>query len=198
MGHGRSGGLFRSMSKIRSRRRSSREESKGRPRCRFTSRVKPWHSVPWLRQPRLSTSESDTTHGRPRPGRGQQTTGPHRVRRENNKLCFGGAALTTSSAAYRRVCLPFGVLAFRVTWFAVLFLSLAPSSPAATQKSLLGGPSASADSGWLSLPADSPKTDSAATAQEAATQQAAQQPANAQPQAVVERIEFIGNRRIRT
>jgi len=94
--------------------------------------------------------------------------------------------------------LPFGVLAFRVTWFAALFLSLAASSPAATQKSLLGGPSASADSGWLSLPVDSPRAESAGTAQAAATQQVAQQPANAQPQAVVERIEFIGNRRIRT
>jgi len=94
--------------------------------------------------------------------------------------------------------LPFGVLAFRVTWFAALFLSFAASSPAATQKSLLGGLSASADSGWLSLFADSPKAESAAPAQSAATQQIAQQPANAQPQAVVERIEFIGNRRIRT
>ena len=113
-------------------------------------------------------------------------------------MCFGGAALTTSSAAYRRVCLPFGVLAFRVTWFAALFLSLAASSPAATQKSPLGEPSAFADSRWLSPTTDSPKVESAATAQSAATQQVAQQPANAQPQAVVERIEFIGNRRIRT
>jgi outer membrane protein insertion porin family len=94
--------------------------------------------------------------------------------------------------------LPFGVLAFRVTWFAALFLSLAASSPAATQKSLLGGPSASADSGWLSTPADSPKAESVTADQSAATQQIAQQPSNAQPQAVVERIEFIGNRRIRT
>jgi outer membrane protein insertion porin family len=94
--------------------------------------------------------------------------------------------------------LPFGVLAFRVTWFATFFLSLATSSPAATQKSLLGGPSASADSGWLSLSANSPKAESATTAQPPATQQVAQQPASAQPQAIVERIEFIGNRRIRT
>ncbi len=94
--------------------------------------------------------------------------------------------------------MPFGVLAFRVTWFATLFLSLAASSPAATQKSLLGGPSAFADSGWLSLPADSPKAESTTTVQSPATQQVAQQPANGQPQAVVERIEFIGNRRIRT
>src|SRR5271154_2234059 len=123
-----------------------------------------------------------------------ETTGPHRVRRENNKLCFGGAALTTSQAAYRRVCLPFGVLAFRVTWFAVFFLSLAASSPAATQKNLLAGPSATADSAFLSQPSDSPKADSVTPA----NPQSSQQPANAQPPAVIERIEFIGNRRIRT
>src|SRR5580700_9459475 len=198
MGHGRSGGLFRSMSKIRSRRRSSREESKGRPRCRFTSRVKPWHSVPWLRQPRLSTSESDTTHGRSRSGRGQQTTGPHRVRRENNKLCFGGAALKTSTAAYRRVCLPFGVLAFRVTWIAAFLLSFAASSPATTQKNLLAGPSASADMPLLSLPSDSPKAESVTTPEPAPADQSTQLAANVQPAGVIERIEFYGNRRIRS
>src|SRR5260370_11895862 len=160
MGHGRCGGLFRSLSKIRSRRRSSRVESRDQRRCKFTSQEKPWPSVLWLRQPRLSTSESDTTHGRPRPGRGQRTTGPHRVRREKNKLCFGGAALKGSKAAYRIVCLPFGVLAFRVTWLAPFFLFLAASSPAITQKNLLAGPSLSADPPSLSSPPASPHPNS--------------------------------------
>src|SRR6202790_607950 len=200
MGRGRCAGLFRSMSKIRSQRLSSREEFKDRRRCRFTLQVRLWHSVPWLRQPRLSTSESDTTHGRPRPGRGQRTTGPHRVGRENNKLCFGGAALTTSMAAYRRVCLLFGVLAFRVTWIAAFFLFLAASSPATTQKNLLAGLSASADMRLLSprTDSDSPKADLVTSAEPPATQQGAQQAASGRPQGVIERIEFYGNRRIRS
>jgi len=102
-------------------------------------------------------------------------------------------------AAYRRVCLPFGVLAFRVTWIAAFFLSFASSSPAATQKYLLAGPSASAEEGWLSPPSnsDSPKAESVTTAGPQAAQ-GAPQAANGQPVAVIERIEFLGNRRIRT
>ncbi|HKN77400.1 MAG TPA: outer membrane protein assembly factor BamA, partial [Candidatus Acidoferrum sp.] len=94
--------------------------------------------------------------------------------------------------------MPFGVLAFRVAWIAAFFLSLASSSPATTQKNLLAGPSASVDSGWLSLPSDSPKAESVTTAEQEATQQVAPQAASAQPQAIIERIEFLGNRRIRT
>jgi outer membrane protein insertion porin family len=103
-------------------------------------------------------------------------------------------------AAYRRVCLPFGVLAFRVTWLAVFILSFAASSPATTQKNLLAGPSASADSGSLSLSSDSdsPNTESVTTAEPQDAPQSAPAPANGQPVAVVERIEFFGNRRIRT
>jgi len=89
-------------------------------------------------------------------------------------------------------------LAFRVAWIAAFFLSLASSSPATTQKNLLAGPSASVDSGWLSLPSDSPKAESVTTAEQEATQQVAPQAASAQPQAIIERIEFLGNRRIRT
>src|SRR5579859_6737389 len=194
MGHGRSGGLFRNMSKIRSRRRSSRGESRGRRRCKFTSQEKPWHSVLSLRQPRLSTSESDTTHRRPRPGRGQRTTDPHRVRRENSKLCFGGAALKTSTAAYSRVCLSFGVLASRATWIAAVLLFFAASSPAASHKNLLADASASAAPGLSLFSSDSSNDDSAATAEPQASRQAP----NSQPQFVIERIEFIGNRRIRS
>ncbi len=96
--------------------------------------------------------------------------------------------------------MPFGVLAFRVTWIAAFFLSFAASSPAATQKNLLAGPSASADAGWLSLPfdSDSPRAESVTTTDPQAAQQGVQQAANGQPVAVIERIEFLGNRRIRT
>src|SRR5580693_108088 len=117
-----------------------------------------------------------------------EATGPHRVRRENNKLCFGGAALTTSLAAYRRVCLPFGVLAFRVTWIAAFLLSFASSSPATTQKNLLAGPSASADTRLLSPSSDSPKAESVTTPEPAPADQSTQLAANVQPAGVIERI----------
>jgi outer membrane protein insertion porin family len=96
--------------------------------------------------------------------------------------------------------LPFGVLAFRVTWIATFFLFLASSSPATTQKTLLAGPSASADSLRLSSgsDSDSPETDSVTTAEPATAQSGAQQAAGGQPQGVIERIEFYGNRRIRS
>ena len=96
--------------------------------------------------------------------------------------------------------MPFGVLASRVTWLAVFVLSFAASSPATTQKNLLAEPSASADSGSLSLSSDSDslKTESVTPAEPQDAPQSAQAPANGQPAAVVERIEFFGNRRIRT
>ena len=113
-------------------------------------------------------------------------------------MCFGGAALTTSTAAYRRVCLPFGVLAFRVTWLASFFLFLAAGSPATTHKNLPAGSSAPADSGLLSLPSDSAKAESVTTNPPAASEQGAQLAASVQPPGVIERIEFYGNRRIRS
>ena len=107
--------------------------------------------------------------------------------------------------------MPFGVLAFRVTWIAAFVLACAASSPAATHKNLLAGSSAAADS--LSLSTASRTSNSeAATAPEAAAaqqpepssaQQPAQQPgappaANGQAPGVIQRIEFYGNRRIRS
>ena len=96
--------------------------------------------------------------------------------------------------------MPFGVLAFRVTWIAAFFLSLASSSPATTQKNLLAEPSASADPRRLSRTSDSDsrKTDFVTTAEPATAQPGAQQAVNGQPQGVIERIEFYGNRRIRS
>ena len=94
--------------------------------------------------------------------------------------------------------MPFGVLAFRVSWIAAVVLLLAASSPAATRKNLLSAESAFADLGFLSLPFDSPADEAVATAQPQAQQQAPQQAANGKPPSVIERIEFIGNRRIRS
>jgi outer membrane protein insertion porin family len=90
--------------------------------------------------------------------------------------------------------LPFGVLAFRVTWIAAFFLSFAASSPAATQKTLLAGASVFASPAEVSHSSDSAK-DEPVTSTTAA--QAPAQTANGQPQVVIERIEFLGNRRIR-
>jgi outer membrane protein insertion porin family len=87
--------------------------------------------------------------------------------------------------------LPFGVLAFRVSWIAAFCLFFAASSPAATQKNLPADASASVDAGlWSDSPKDEPVT--------AGEPQAPQQTDNGQPPAVIERIEFLGNRRIRS
>ncbi|MGC2527731.1 MAG: outer membrane protein assembly factor BamA [Candidatus Acidiferrum sp.] len=94
--------------------------------------------------------------------------------------------------------MPFGVLAFRCAWIAAFFLLLAPGSPAATQSNLLPAESASADFGVVSLSSDSRGDDSSPAIQTQDSQQPAQPAANGQPQSVIERIEFIGNRRIRS
>jgi outer membrane protein insertion porin family len=90
--------------------------------------------------------------------------------------------------------LPFGVFASRVTWIAAVLLFFAASSPAATRKNLLADASASAALGLSSISSDSSSDDSAATAEA----QSSQPTPNSQPQFVIERIEFIGNRRIRS
>ncbi len=74
------------------------------------------------------------------------------------------------------------------------FSFFAASSPAATRKNLLADASASAALGLSSFSSDSSSDDSAATAEA----QSSQQTPNSQPQFVIERIEFIGNRRIRS
>src|SRR5258708_17572653 len=64
---------------------------------------------------------SGSAHGWPTPGPAGE-----------KQLEFGGAALTTSSAAQRRVCSPFGFFAARVTWmiaFVFLFSIASPAAP---------------------------------------------------------------------
>jgi outer membrane protein insertion porin family len=99
--------------------------------------------------------------------------------------------------------LPFGVLAFRVAGIAVFFFSLASSSPATTQKNLLAGPSAFAGASHLSssFSFDSPKPELVTNAnptEPQSPQQGAQLSSNPQTPGVIERIEFYGNRRIRS
>jgi outer membrane protein assembly factor BamA len=85
-------------------------------------------------------------------------------------------------------------LAFRVSWLAAFFLFFAASLPAETQKNFLADASASAAPGLSSFSSDSSSDDSVTSDEPPASQQ----PANAQPQSVIERIEFLGNRRIRS
>ena len=100
----------------------------------------------------------------------------------------------TSLAAQRRVCLPFGVLLARVGWIAAMVLTLAAGSHGATQQNHKAGALASADAIPSSTFLDSAATDSG-TSSEA---EAGQQRASDQPQVVIERIEFINNRRVRS
>jgi outer membrane protein insertion porin family len=85
-------------------------------------------------------------------------------------------------------------LASRVTWIAAVLFFFAASSPAATHKNLLADASASAAPGLASFSSDSSSDDSATTTEPQASPQAP----GSQPQFVIERIEFIGNRRIRS
>ena len=90
--------------------------------------------------------------------------------------------------------MPFGVLAVRGAWTAALLLSLAACSPAATQDDLLAEVYSFAAPLSSFIISYSPKTETVT----AAEPQDSQQAPNAPQQTVIERIEFIGNRRIRS
>jgi outer membrane protein insertion porin family len=97
--------------------------------------------------------------------------------------------------------LPFGVLAFRVTWIAAFLLSLASSSPATAQQNLSVTASAAAAADSSLHTPDSASSDKLKDEQAAAGQTQSLQRTTAatdQPQFVIEHIEFTGNRRIRT
>src|SRR5438445_421278 len=101
-----------------------------------------------------------------------------------------------SSAAHRRVCSPLGVFAARVTQVVALVFFLASSAPAAG----LGNPPAPASSDTVlfsaSLDLLTGKEVIKDHAQASPTAPAQQPPVP--QQGVIERIEFIGNRRART
>ena len=82
--------------------------------------------------------------------------------------------------------------AFRVTWIAASFLLVAANSPAATKNNLSAGPSSCAASSLFFVSPDLMEDKSGAAPAMAQGSSAAQQPA------VIVRIEFIGNRRIRS
>jgi outer membrane protein insertion porin family len=102
---------------------------------------------------------------------------------------FGGAALIAFKAAQRKVCFPNGVLTSRVYSIAMLMFFFAIASPAATRNN-----SGAEASPHASLPRESPATQESPQDSAAAPQTQAAAPS----QAVIERIEFLGNRRIRS
>jgi outer membrane protein insertion porin family len=93
--------------------------------------------------------------------------------------------------------LPFGVLLSRLAWIAAMLLLLAAVSPAATQQKHHAGASPSSHSS-----STKPSFDSLAAASvilpPVTTSSAAPQQPSEKPQAVIARIDFVGNRRIRT
>jgi len=112
-------------------------------------------------------------------------------------LRFGGAALKTSAAAYRRVCSPFGVLALHILSFAmaVVCSTLALSSATLASSPLKSSSVLAAESATYAVTARQNPPQKPAEVEEP---QQPQQPASGQPQTVISRIEFYGNRRIRS
>jgi outer membrane protein insertion porin family len=107
---------------------------------------------------------------------------------------FGGAALTTSSAAYRRVCSPFGVLAARVTRLIAMVFLFAMASPAAPSENFRAPASPTPAAILFSASID--WTTGQEVLEDHSSAQA--QGGAAQQQFVIDRIEFLGNRRVRS
>src|SRR6266853_4236476 len=126
---------------------------------------------------------SGPTHGWPTPGpAGEQ------------HLEFGGAALTTSAAAQRRVCSPFGFFAARLTWIIASVFLFAMASPASPRDNSRSDASLSSGSYLFSASFDY------STGKEVMEDRTKADPQAAAPQRqfVIDRIDFIGNRRVRS
>src|SRR5713226_4405906 len=125
---------------------------------------------------------SGATHGRPIPGSAGE-----------KQLAFGGAALTTSSAAQRRVCSPFEVFVARVLRIIAMVFLLAIVAPAARPENPPAGVSPSSSSYLFSASFDY------ASGKEVIEDRSSPRPqAAAQQKFVIDHIEFIGNRRVRS
>lgn len=121
-------------------------------------------------------------HGWPIPG----TAG-------EKQLGFGGAALTISLAAQRRVCLPFGILASRLACVASVFFLFATIAPASTREFSRTETFSSSGARSTDISLDSAERVSDTSETSAIPQKTA-----AQTPAVIDRIDFIGNRRVRS
>jgi outer membrane protein insertion porin family len=110
-------------------------------------------------------------------------------------LGFGGAALSLSAAAYRKLCSPFGI--FRV-WGVVLVafcVQCARVEPLAAQQAAHSEDSPSAHDYLISSSLDLLSGEVVTKQSPAFGQDRA--PQTSQQPAIIERIEFIGNRRVR-
>jgi outer membrane protein insertion porin family len=99
--------------------------------------------------------------------------------------------VTTSLAAHTRVSLPFGISRARGFWIAAIVWLLASAVPAAAQRNSLAAEFPSSDSSSVD------SSDSAKVSRSSAAPSFQEPPAQ-QPGTVIDRIIFIGNRRIRT
>jgi outer membrane protein insertion porin family len=110
-------------------------------------------------------------------------------------LGFGGAALKFSTAAFRRVCSPFGFFPVLVLVFGAICLQIANSKIAAAQEAAHSAGSPSPYTYLISSRLDL-VTGEVVTSRNS---DFASYPAQNPPQqaAAIERIEFIGNRRVR-
>src|SRR5258708_30810164 len=131
---------------------------------------------------------SGSAHGWPTPGPAGE-----------KQLELGGAALTTSSAAERKVGSPFGFFAARVTWLIVIVFLFAIASTAAPRENLHADAPAYARSYLFSNSFDYASGKEVTEDHSSEDPQAAaQQQAAAHQQFVIDRIDFIGNRRVRS
>src|SRR5712664_2321569 len=101
--------------------------------------------------------------------------------------------MTTSLAAQRRVCSPFGFFAARVTWMIALVFLFAIASPAAPRENNSADASSPASVVLFSASFDYTTGKDVIQDRSTANPQAA-----AQQQFVIDRIDFIGNRRVRS
>jgi len=101
--------------------------------------------------------------------------------------------MTTSLAAQRRVCSPFGFFAARVTWIIALVFLFAIASPAAPRENNSADASSSSPRVLFSASFDYATGKEVTEDRSTADAQAA-----AQQQFVIDRIDFIGNRRVRS
>src|SRR5215467_10739889 len=154
---------------------------------RFTSQGRACRSVRSARQPRSSTSESETSHSQPTPGLAGES-----------HFVSGGAAMTGAMAAPRRVCLSFGGWPVRVAQVVALafFCASAAAAFELDNRSVDSTSNKVVFSASLDLLTGKEALED--HTQSASQDAPAQQPPASQQAFTIERIEFIGNRRIRT
>ncbi len=111
------------------------------------------------------------------------------------QLGFGGAALSTSKAAYSKVCSAFGIFPVLGMVAAAILCCFAGSRPLAAQEPSRSRASASADGLLISSAIDLLSGETVTKENRPSVSAAAQQP---QPQNfIIDRIDFNGNRRVR-